>query len=638
MKKLIGLVVGTMLLSMPVISQTAKVSPNPLRIVGDSVVFKANLYVPADKVMKNAGNYVVMPELGESKFPEIRIPSSRLANAHKVGISVTVRSAMKFNEDMIGNSLEIEHEYEYGSEMSKNKEFGDLDNLGACCITTGRLYVMDSQYNLQKYKLVKGERMPYKIVAQFNFPQDVSKLSANAYNAEVDAIGKYLKKYPNSTITVRGFASPEGTYERNTKLAQERADAAKTWLINQLNKKGYKNNFKAQNIRIETTVEDWNGFKSTLANSDMSKANQDSIRKIISHSTNPAETETAVIDLVGSVQKAEEYLKPLRRATVVVENEKATRAGYSPEQVDSVMTLYNEDKIAESSLKDIFNTNEYLYASQKTDATEGKISLLAAYYQKGPEDYRAYSDLGAMTMVNTKNLDIIGGDDAIIGTGFNREEWDLDGEVDFDKSKIKIKQKAKREDVEGLDMKAKTKVDFKDGESLLIQAYEINSKDPVVLNNLGAYYLAEEEFTKARDYLTASHKAEENAGTNYNLGLYYGRMGDYQKSLQYFNKANDVEGMQYNRAITKLMLDDVAGARADLQTILNKQASHMLANYAMAIVGARMNDMALISKHLPIAIKQSENKSLSDATQENLEFRNFFNDERFKMAADDDPK
>src|SRR5690606_14980578 len=127
MKKLIGLVVGGMLISISVNSQTAKVEPNPLRVVGDSIVFKANLYVPADKVMKNEGNYVVMPELGDHKFPEIRIPSSRFANAHKDGINVQVRSATKFMEDMIGNSLEIEHEYEYGNGMSKNQEFDDMD-------------------------------------------------------------------------------------------------------------------------------------------------------------------------------------------------------------------------------------------------------------------------------------------------------------------------------------------------------------------------------------------------------------------------------------------------------------------------------------------------------------------------------
>src|SRR5690606_9953720 len=126
--------------------------------------------------------------------------------------------------------------------------------------------------------------------------------------------------------------------------------------------------------------------------------------------------------------------------------------------------------------------NEYLYASEQTNAESGKISLLVAYYQQEGGDFKVFSDLGAMALVNTNQVDIMGGDDAILGTGFNREDWDLDGEVDFDETKLKIKQKVKQEEVkDGIDLKTKSKIDFKDGEMLLLEAYEMNSSDPVIL-------------------------------------------------------------------------------------------------------------------------------------------------------------
>lgn len=639
MKKILSFAVGSLLMASAAFAQTAKISPKPLRVVGDSVVFSAQLFVPADKVMKKEGNYVIMPELGDRKFPPIRIPSSQLGEAHKNGISVKVRSAVKFEEDMIGNDLEIEHEFEYGNNMSSNKEFADMDDLAECCITTGRLYAMNTQYNLHKYTYVPGEKNPAKVVVQFNFPQDISKLKDEVYDAEIDEIGNYLKKHKDASVTIRGFASPEGTFERNTQLSRERAQVAKKWLLDKLKQNGYGKNLKAENIKIETTVEDWNGFQEKLQNSNLSYADQARIEKVISNGSNPAAIEDSVIAIVGGMKQAEQYLMPLRRTTVVVESNNAKRNAYSAAEIDSIMTKYNANKISEAALKDIFNSNEYLYASQQTNAEAGKLSLLVAYYQQEGGDYKIYSDLGAMAMINTSQVDIIGGDDAIIGTGFSRDEWDLDGEVDFDEHKLKVKQKVKQEDVkDGLDMKTKSKINFKDGEVLLLEAYEMNSSDPVILNNLGAYYLSEGEYAKAKDYLTASLKAEESAGVNYNLGLYYGLMGDYKKSLTHFNKAEDVQCMEYNRAITKLMLDDAAGARKDLETLLKEDPNNMLAHFAMGIVGARLNDMNLMTEHLPVAMEITQNKNLSDATSENLEFRNYMNDDRFEAAIDDDMK
>lgn len=642
MKKYLSFVVGGVMMSSAAMAQTAKVTPNPLRVIGDSVVFNAQVSVPADKVMKKSGTYVLKPELGEHNFPEIRVPSSQLGDAAKNGISVNVRSAMKFDEEMIGNHLEIEHEYRYGKEGSSNMkkvEFKDMDDVGECCITTGRLYTMNTQYNLHKYEYVPGDKNPAKMVVQFNFPQDISTLKKDAYKTEVTEIGKYLKKYKDATVTVKGFASPEGTYERNKTLATERAEVAKRWLIDQLKVSGYGNSIDANKIKVETTVEDWNGLEETLERSNLSYADQERIQSAIANGKNPKSTEDSVISIVGGMDKAEQYLRPLRRSTVVVESKTAQRKAYSSTQIDSIMTAYNQDKISDAALKDVFSKNEYLYASQKTKAESGKVSLMVAYYQQEGGDFKVLSDIGAMTLVNTNQVDIMGGDDAIMGTGFNRENWDFDNEVDFDDTKLKIKQKGKQEDVKDpIKYKYKTKVDFKDGEALLLRAYELKSTDPVILNNLGAYYLSEGEFAKAKDYLTKSVNAEQSVGANYNLGLYYGLTGDYKKSLDYFNKAGDVPHGMYNRAITKLMLDDAAGARKDLTAALKEDPNHMLAHYVMGIVGARMNDIDLMAKHLPIAMMITQNKKLSDATAENLEFRNYWKQDWFQEATDDDMK
>ena len=619
------------------VAQTATVAPSPLEIHGDSIRFKAQIKVPADRIFKKEGYYRIMPELGQVKFPEQHIPSSKLNNAAKNGISVEVQFSAPFEEDMIGNDLEIEHEYVY-KEGSRNKEFDDMDDLAECCISTGRLFVFNSQYNLQKYEYTPAQSAPLKVVAQFNFPQDISKLDGKDYKPQVTTIGEYLKEYRDANITIQGYASPEGTVDRNKTLAQERAENVKTWLTKQLKDLGYSKYSRNTNMTVEITTEDWDGLMNRLKDSGLSAESQQKVAAAISSGKSAAEIEKEVVSIMGGMKQAEPYLKPLRRATVVVASPTAKRKGYSAVQVDSIMNKYNSSMLPESSLADVFSDEEYLAASQRTDAKSGKLSLLAAYYQTKPADFRLYSDLGAMTQVDGNTVDIAGGDDAIMAVGYNRDNYDLDSEVDFDEGKWKIKQKAKREDVDGMDYKSKFKVDFKDGEELVMKAYALNPENPVVQNNVAATYIANGQFKNAYPILEKSLMADDSQGANYNMGLYFARMGNYKKALEHFNKANDVKGITYNRALAKLMTGDTAGAQKDINVFTNQNPGHMLGHYVAAIVGARLNNMEMLTQHLKQAIVLSNNKNLADAAEEDLEFRKYWNDKAFKDASDDDAK
>lgn len=47
----------------------------------------------------------------------------------------------------------------------------------------------------------------------------------------VEMIADYMKNHPKSKVVIKGYASPEGNYEFNVKLAQARADAVKDALV-----------------------------------------------------------------------------------------------------------------------------------------------------------------------------------------------------------------------------------------------------------------------------------------------------------------------------------------------------------------------------------------------------------------------
>ena len=47
----------------------------------------------------------------------------------------------------------------------------------------------------------------------------------------VERIATYLRKYPNSKVVIKGYASPEGNLEKNQKLAADRAESVKKVLV-----------------------------------------------------------------------------------------------------------------------------------------------------------------------------------------------------------------------------------------------------------------------------------------------------------------------------------------------------------------------------------------------------------------------
>lgn len=70
--------------------------------------------------------------------------------------------------------------------------------------------------------------------AIITFRQDEVVISPNQHLL-VERIASYMEKNPNSTLTVKGYASPEGPAEVNVRVAQQRAEAVKNMLVDKYN-------------------------------------------------------------------------------------------------------------------------------------------------------------------------------------------------------------------------------------------------------------------------------------------------------------------------------------------------------------------------------------------------------------------
>ena len=71
--------------------------------------------------------------------------------------------------------------------------------------------------------------MPYVL-----FRQNKSTIDPAQY-APIEMISKYMKNHPEAQVEIKGYASPEGSLERNQQLSEERAEVVKNALVKKYN-------------------------------------------------------------------------------------------------------------------------------------------------------------------------------------------------------------------------------------------------------------------------------------------------------------------------------------------------------------------------------------------------------------------
>ena len=81
---------------------------------------------------------------------------------------------------------------------------------------------------------------------------------APSQQPNVARIATYLKKYPNSKVVIKGFASPEGSIEVNERIAKARAEAVKAVLVKQYKIDGDRIVAEGEGIGHMFSEPDWN--------------------------------------------------------------------------------------------------------------------------------------------------------------------------------------------------------------------------------------------------------------------------------------------------------------------------------------------------------------------------------------------
>ena len=367
----------------PLSSSLFSVTPSPMEVQGSKIPVTVNGKFPEKWFNKNA-EVTITPILksGNSEkygtsvtYQGEKVSGNGIVISQQQGGAFTIKSEFDYEEGMVNPELYLR----FTSKIkNKSVELPDV-KVAEGLITTATLADAYSNTPSQApddfQKLIKES---YDANILFLIQQ--AKLRSSELNSSNLAAWKDLVKSAdqnnkqNVNVEVQAYASPDGGYKLNEKLAGEREKNTTAFL----NKEFQKENVNT-NVYANYTAQDWEGFKKLVEASSLQ--DKDLVLRVLSMYTDPADREREIKN-VSIVYKelAETILPQLRRSRLVANIETVGKTDAE------LLQVVNSNP---SSL----NLNELLYAATLQGAPAEKIYTTAT--QKYPNDYRGWNNLGA---------------------------------------------------------------------------------------------------------------------------------------------------------------------------------------------------------------------------------------------------
>ena len=374
-------------------SDNFTVTPTPLEAVGGQVPATINGTFPT-KYLKKKAVVTVTPVLkyeggeavGQSAtFQGEKVEGNATTISYKVGGTYTMKSNFAFVEPMLNSELYARFDAKLGKKTVSIPEvkigYGVVatsELLNRCSITPATAPDAYQRIIAQKQE------------ANIKFLINQANLRASELNSvSIKDLGKILREINDneetralSSIEVSAYASPDGKYSFNEKLAEKRQNVSSNYLKNELKK-------IKMNADVDTkfTAEDWEGFQELVSKSNL----QDKavILRVLSMYQDPEEREQQISNMSEVYTDIKESILPeLRRARLIVNYE---IIGRSDEQI---LDQYKQDASKLSVEELVYGANKLV----KDEATRQQWNeTIAKLY---PSDYRSLNNMAQQAIAN----------------------------------------------------------------------------------------------------------------------------------------------------------------------------------------------------------------------------------------------
>lgn len=364
-------------------------NPTPLETVGQTVPATISGTVPAKFMPKNAV-VTVTPVLawdgGEASSSQVVFQGENArANgqviSYKEGGSVTIPFNVRYQPEMQKSDLYLDFKVNQGG----NDYVLPRVKVGYGVIATS---TMTDVATLTPASAPSGfERIiQEKYSAEIKFLINQANIRANQVNAAdyVDFNGQLQKanEAPNREIagvTVNSYASPDGSLEFNTQLAEKRENNTVSYVENQLKKDKIT---EFGELTSSFTPEDWEGFQQLVEKSNIQ--DKELILSVLKMYKDPEMREKELRNLSAVFDElADEILPQLRYSKVIAT---VNVIGKSDEQM-------NKEFDTDPSKLSI---DEILFVGTLTNDLNRKKAIYTEATKLYPNDFRTWNNLGAV--------------------------------------------------------------------------------------------------------------------------------------------------------------------------------------------------------------------------------------------------
>jgi Flp pilus assembly protein TadD len=367
------------------------VTPNPLETQAGKVPATVNGTFP-EKYMKKKAVVTVTPELryadgqtakGQSAtFQGEKVQGNAQTILYQVGGRYNIKTAFDYL-----NCNKADMYLSFVARVGSKPVYIPAVKVATGIIATSELYKNSlktaqaaiSPDGFQRINAKKQEAAIKFLIQQAQLRQsELKNNSVQEFVRLLNQISKDREGLKLNDVEVSAYASPDGGFELNDRLAMERQKNTQKYVEQELRKAQLNN----ASVDAKYTAEDWDGFQELVKASNIQ--DKDVILRVLSMYKDPQEREHQIKNISSAFSElADGILPQLRRSRMIINYE---TVGRSNEQIQQQL------KADPTKL----NIEEILYAATLVDEKNAREDIYKLATEVYPNDARAYNNIAVM--------------------------------------------------------------------------------------------------------------------------------------------------------------------------------------------------------------------------------------------------
>ena len=369
------------------------VSPQPLEVVGGKVPATIEGQFP-EKFMNKKATVTVIPELHYGNGQVARGEGTTFQGEKVMGNDRTIsyrlggRYTMKANFNYVPEMQKSDMYLAFNATIGNKKVEVPALKVGYGVIATAELYRRTIRQGgaclaLDSFQRVINKQQEANVkflINQANLrSNELKNNSVKEFVAMLKRINADREGLAIKNVEVKAYASPDGGYAFNDKLANKRQNVSEGYVKQQL-----KGNKMQADIDAHYTAQDWEGFMKLVQASNIQ--DKDVILRVLSMYKDPQEREQQIRNMSeGFRELADGILPELRRSRLIINYQVI---GRSDEQI--------KQQYAADPTK--LSLEELLYLAALEDHVSTKEAIYKKTIQLHKNDFRAYNNLAALAL------------------------------------------------------------------------------------------------------------------------------------------------------------------------------------------------------------------------------------------------